>query len=234
MPQRSRPEAPRRSRRDRARETRERMIAAATDAVLAQGYEATTMAEVARRAGVAVQTVYFTFHTKPALFLEVVMRLSAGGDAETPVMERAWVRDAREASTPARALALMVEHGTDIFRRLMPLWASIQAACAADRDFAARFADVVTARRNGMRALIGGLAAKGGLRAGVSADRATDSFFLLQSPQLLSLASGALGWSPERFKAWIYASMLPLLDETASTRGSAKGMTFAAELEAFR
>jgi AcrR family transcriptional regulator len=231
MPRKPRPAPPPPSRRDRARETRRRIVAAATESVLAHGYAATTMAGVARSAGVAVQTVYFTFHTKAALFMEVVLELSAGPDADTPVMERAWVKEARGAASAARALALMVEHGTDIFRRLMPVWDAIAAASAEDRDFALRFAAVVAARRDGMRALIGGIAARGGLAAAVTAERAAETFFLLQSPQLLSLAGSSLGWTVERFKAWIYASMLPLLAAPALERAAVRGLSFAAELE---
>jgi AcrR family transcriptional regulator len=207
-------------------------VAAATESVLAHGYAATTMTGVAKSAGVAVQTVYFTFHTKAALFMEVVLELSAGPDADTPVMERAWVKEARGATSAARALALMVEHGTDIFRRLLPVWDAIAAASAEDRDFAARFAAVVSARRDGMRALIGGLAARSGLGAGVSVERAAETFFLLQSPQLLSLAAGSLSWTVERFKAWIYTSMLPLLADSAPDRAAVRGLSFAGELGA--
>src|SRR4029077_18781867 len=127
---------------------------------------------------------------------------AAGPDPETPVMERAWVKQVRAAPSTERALALMVENGTDIFLRMMPIWDSIQAAAASDPDFATRFAAVVTARRNGMRALIGALAARGGFRRGLSVDRVAETYFLLHSPQLLSLATAALGWTPARFKAW--------------------------------
>ncbi len=47
------------------------IIAAARAAFLAQGYEATTMDDVARRAGVAKQTVYAHFSSKDKLFLAV-------------------------------------------------------------------------------------------------------------------------------------------------------------------
>jgi hypothetical protein len=84
-----------------------------------------------------------------------------------------------------------------------------------------------------MRALIGGLAARGAIRADVTADRAADTFFLLQSPQLLSLAAGALAWSAERVKAWIYVSMLPLLAEPTPDRAAVRGLSFSAELDAY-
>jgi AcrR family transcriptional regulator len=52
----------------------EQIIAAAHDAFLEQGYDATSMDEVAKRAGVAKQTVYAHYDSKEALFLAVVQR----------------------------------------------------------------------------------------------------------------------------------------------------------------
>src|SRR5262245_5664364 len=101
------------------------------------------MALVARRARVAVQTVYFTFHTKGALFLEVLMRMAHAGERDTPVLDRGWFREFAETRDPQRALGLMVEHGHDIYIRLAPLWTHVVAASAEDPDFAARIAAIV-------------------------------------------------------------------------------------------
>ena len=46
------------ARREQARATRRQVLAAATALFLERGYAATTMADVAARAGVVVQTVY--------------------------------------------------------------------------------------------------------------------------------------------------------------------------------
>ena len=55
------------TRRDRARATRLRITKAAYNLFCDQGYTGTTMSDIADAAGVAVQTVYFTFHTKSEL-----------------------------------------------------------------------------------------------------------------------------------------------------------------------
>lgn len=211
-------------------DARRRLIEAATELILARGYPATTMAEVAKRAGVAVQTVYFTFHTKAALFTAVMEGLAAGPDGPTPVLERAWVHELRDSADPARALALIVEHGTDIFVRLMPVWPSIQAAAAADQDFAERFAVIVSRRREGMRQLLGELAARGAWRAKTTTESVADHFFLLQSPELLHLATTTLGWSIEGFKAWVFQSMVPFLAKAPRGRSSTRGLSFATVL----
>src|ERR1700758_4924434 len=61
---------PKVSRRERAAQTRLRKIEAAHRLFLERGYEATTMHDVADTAGVAVQTVYYTFKTKAQLLAE--------------------------------------------------------------------------------------------------------------------------------------------------------------------
>src|SRR5215472_1800203 len=105
----------------RAAETRRRMRAAAYELFTTDGYGATSMPAIADRAGVAVQTLHFTFHTKARLLAEVVEVYSAGEEAAPPVMEREWAREALTTRDPYRALALVLEHGTDIYARVAPL-----------------------------------------------------------------------------------------------------------------
>jgi AcrR family transcriptional regulator len=54
-------------RRGRAKATHWRIVKAAYRLFCDQGYAGTSMARIAKAAGVAGQTVYFTFHTKAAL-----------------------------------------------------------------------------------------------------------------------------------------------------------------------
>ncbi len=57
--------------------TQERILLAATDLFLEQGYESTTVAEVAGRAGVSRATVFWHFSDKGGLFREAFNRLVA-------------------------------------------------------------------------------------------------------------------------------------------------------------
>jgi len=56
----------------RSRRTRERILSAATECFEQRGYEATTTAEIARRAGIAVGSVYDYFQDKRAILLEIL------------------------------------------------------------------------------------------------------------------------------------------------------------------
>lgn len=58
----------------RAQATRQRVIDAAHDLFVTQGYGRTTIADVARDAGVSVETIYSAFGSKPALLREGLVR----------------------------------------------------------------------------------------------------------------------------------------------------------------
>lgn len=55
----------------RSRRTRQRILDAAADCFEALGYDETTTAEIARRAGIAVGSVYDYFRDKRAILLEI-------------------------------------------------------------------------------------------------------------------------------------------------------------------
>src|SRR5215469_21024 len=58
--------------------TEQRIVTAATELFLADGYVATTLEAVAKRAQVGARTVYVRFGTKAALFKRVIYVADAG------------------------------------------------------------------------------------------------------------------------------------------------------------
>src|SRR5687767_7277168 len=102
------------TRRERSDATRRRIVAAARDLIVQAGFTDTTITAIAAAAGVAPQTIYFNFRTKGRLFVAVVEDVAGAQDSATPVLQRQWVREVQESDSAPRALALLVEHGTDI------------------------------------------------------------------------------------------------------------------------
>src|SRR6478735_5690169 len=145
--------APRPTRAEQARQTRNRMLGSARELFITDGYGSTTMERIARDAGVAVQTLYYTFRTKGQLLCEVVEATAAGDDRAAPVVQRAWVQDMLTATTGQRVLALAVEHGADIFVRAAPLWPAV-AAASADADVDRYWKGVTANRRAGQARIV--------------------------------------------------------------------------------
>src|SRR3954465_6236290 len=81
-----------RRRRERAEEerqaTRRRVVEAARALFLTRGYVATTMADIARDAGVALQSVYTAGQSKAELLHLVVDLAVAGDDQDVMLVER--------------------------------------------------------------------------------------------------------------------------------------------------
>jgi AcrR family transcriptional regulator len=195
---------------------RNRIAAAALRLFAANGYAATTMEAIAREAGVAVQTVYFTFHTKADVLIEAIT-VAGGGPEPTPdVMSRSWLQDVIGAPDGARRMALISEHGTEIYRRIGPMFRAINAASSVDAEVDRAWQSVVRGRREGMRRICGLMAEHGELREGVDAGLAADLLFAIHRHELYLAFSDVCGWSYVRFYASTFATLCRQLLPTAA------------------
>lgn len=183
----------------------------ARELFVTRGYPGTTMEEIASEAGVAVQTIYYTFRTKGALLCEVMEVTAAGAEGSPPVSQRPWMREAMTSSSPQRALALAVEHGTAIFERAAPLWPAINAAAAADPTVGAYWAEVAARRRAGQHELVKRLAELGGLRPGLDVERGTDLVVVLLGHDVYTGLVERAGWTVPAYKAWLFGTLVQQL-----------------------
>src|SRR3954447_2954219 len=93
-------------RRAQAEATRREILDAAERLFVRDGYAATTMAAIARGAGVPLKTVYVAFETKSGV-LRALWNLRLRGDqADVPIQDRAWYREVLAEPDPERELRL--------------------------------------------------------------------------------------------------------------------------------
>src|SRR5262249_35424998 len=86
------------------RESRRRVVAAASRCFLDAGYAPTTVADVALAAGVAVQTVYSAVGGKADLLIEVVSEAVAGDERDVMFVDREWMIQLRAERDPRRQI----------------------------------------------------------------------------------------------------------------------------------
>lgn len=187
------------SRRERAALTRRRMLDAAYDLFCADGYRATTMDAIADRAGVAVQTLYFTFHTKDELLQEVHDRTVLGHD-QVPPPQQAWHIAALAEPDAWRAMALIVEGVATILARVAPM-VPVAHAVAGD-PAGAMFDRSEQLRREGYTVLVNELVKKAPLVAGMSRPRATDLLLVLLGPEIYRSLVLETGWTRRQWMSW--------------------------------
>jgi len=197
-----RAEPPSLSRRDRAQATQLRIMKAAYTLFCEQGYAATTMAQIAEAAGVAVQTLYFTFHTKPAL-LSRAYEVAVGGEPEPLIPEQQpWYADMLAASDITAALRAFVRGGGEIMRRVTPLYFAARVAANADADAARVMAFHERGRADGYREVLELLRTKAEFRPGLSLERATDLLLLFVGPDVYHALVDGRGWSHDEWIDW--------------------------------
>jgi TetR/AcrR family transcriptional regulator, regulator of autoinduction and epiphytic fitness len=217
------------TRRARARATQNRIIDHAYRLFCDNGYPSTTIEAIAAEAGVATQTVYYFFRTK-ALLLQQVVEVAAAGEAHPlPVMERPWMRQILTENNARRALALIVEHGVDIYIRVAPLRPALEVAAASDPDVNAYWRAVAERRKSGMRTFVERLAELRTLQPDLTVQRATDVMFVINSHEVFLGLTRDSRWSVTDFKRWLYDTLTQqLLDPTlpGSLTAATAGLSF--------
>jgi len=186
------------------------MLDSARQLFITNGYAATTMERIADQAGVAVQTLYYTFRTKGQLLCEVV-QASAAEEADTaPMGQPAWMQEMLAATTGPRILALSVDYGADIFARAAPLWPAM-AAAAVDPYVERYWRNVAANRRTGQGRMVARLVELGELRHGLDPHRATDRVAVLFGHDVFGNLVTEAGWSLPEYKAWLYTTLIQQL-----------------------
>jgi AcrR family transcriptional regulator len=187
---------------ERSRRTREKVVEAARELFVTQGYGATSLQEVADRAGVAVQTIYFVFHNKRTLFKDVVDASIAGDTEPVATMDREWFRAACAEPTAAGQLRAHVRGTREILGRVAPIMSLIAAAAATDPEIAAQWPDGPDPRYTVHYAAAEALVGKPDARPGISVEMAADLLFGLLSPELYLIFVRDRGWSPDLWEEW--------------------------------
>ncbi|MET8003953.1 TetR/AcrR family transcriptional regulator [Nonomuraea glycinis] len=187
---------------ERARLTREKVVEAARELFVAQGYGATNLQEVADRAGVAVQTIYFVFRNKRTLFKDVVDTAIAGDAEPVATMDREWFRAACAEPTAAGQLRAHIRGTREILGRVAPIMSLISAATATDPEIAAQWPDGPDPRYTVQYAAAEALIGKPDARPGVSVEMAADLLFGLLSPQLYLIFVRDRDWSLDTWEEW--------------------------------
>jgi AcrR family transcriptional regulator len=188
-------------RQEQARETRQRIVRAAHELFVDLGYGNTTIAEVARTAGVAVETIYAAFRNKPTLLRQVWYVSFRGDEDDVPLFDRPEIRaviSEPDLDKRFRAQAVVL---TGVFRRITPLLLALQGAVASEPTAAAMLAEFDERRLDAAGKYARAAAATGKLAA--SEDECRDVLWATLDGALWHRLVAGRGWSDERFAAWL-------------------------------
>ena len=196
---------------ERAAATRQAILDAARTLFVSNGYTATTVAEVANRAGVSLDTVYAAVGRKPALLRELVETSISGAGTAVPAEQRDYVLRMRAAGSAREMLTIYAHAITGIQQRLAPVFLALRDAAMTDPDCAALWAEISARRAANMRAMAAELRATGDVREDLSDDQVADVIWSMNSSEYWVLLVRERSWSPERFASWLIDAWTRLL-----------------------
>jgi AcrR family transcriptional regulator len=200
--------APRRS--EQAARTRHAILAAARDLFVSRGYAATTIAEIATRARVAVDTIYAAIGRKPALMRALVESAISGTDHTVPAEERDYVQRTIAATTAREKFAAYADGLVAVHRRLAPIFLSLRDAGAHDPDCSALWTEISERRAANMMRFAADLRATGEVRADLTDRDVADVIWSMNAAEYFDLLTQR-GWPADRIGAWLADAWARLL-----------------------
>jgi AcrR family transcriptional regulator len=168
-----------------------------------QGYAATTIAQIAAEAGVAVDTVYAAVGAKPVLFRRLLETAISGTDEPVPAEEREYVRRIKAAPTARKKIETYAAAVRAISERMGPLHLILRDAASHAPELA-RIHDEIAARRaRNMRLFARDLMATGELRPDLTVEEIADVVWSMNSAEFYFLLVHERRWPPQRFERWL-------------------------------
>jgi AcrR family transcriptional regulator len=189
---------------EKARQTRARVLGAATELFVHVGYPKTTLVAVGAQAGVTADTVLHLFGSKRGLLKAVMDTVVGGDDEDIALLDRDGPQEIRAEPDPRRQLTMVAAQITELLERAQPMDDILRGAAAVDPDAAALRDDIhLRQRREALRTVAGWIAAHGPMREGSTVERVAAVLWTLTSPEIYHLYRVDWGWSAREYQDWL-------------------------------
>ena len=190
------------TRRAAADRTRRRVLAAAHHLFTTQGYAETSVAQVARRARVSVDTVYTSVGRKPQLLLAVHDMTLAGGPEPVPAEQRDYVRAVREAPGARAKITTYAAALAHVLPTTVPLMNALREAGSTEPACREVWQAINDRRAANMLMLAADLRATGELRDDLTDRQVADLVWSMNSAEFFGLLA-TRGFTPQEYAAQV-------------------------------
>ncbi|WP_203884314.1 TetR/AcrR family transcriptional regulator [Planotetraspora kaengkrachanensis] len=197
-------------RRIQAAQTRRDIILAASKLFTQHGYAHTSVADIAREAGVAVQTIYASVGTKPQLITAMLDEVDT--IAEIPELA-ARIQRSQDAH---EVISLMVRLTRQLNERCRDIITGLRSGAHVDADLAVAYAAGAARHRDGAAICAQRLARLNALRPGLDTATAATTIAVLLSTDSYAQLHTEHGWPYERCEQWLRDTLNQLLLPTAT------------------
>ncbi len=197
------------NRRERAQQNREAVVDAAEQQLLEKGYAGTSLAAIARQAGVSVQTIYKVFRGKAGL-VKAIYERGLLGRAQEPAFNRSDTMRERETD-PRKIMREWGKLTTEVASQIMPIRLLMRTVAQADEEMAALIKATDEEHMARMRHHARFLEERGYLRPGVTVEEAAEVLWTSSSLEVYELLVLRRGWTLQRFARFVGDFMMTAL-----------------------
>lgn len=197
--------------------TRARILSAAHRHFLETGYHPTTIAALARAAGVSPQTIYNTVGGKAQVLKAVYDVVLAGDDQPIAMNDRPEIARIYRQPDAAATLRAYAAFARMLLERAGPLLGVVLAEGAgSDAELSAFLATIDTERRIGNSGVVRHIEAAFGLNGHLDAERAVDLVWTLTAPENADRLIRRCGWGLDAYQEWLAGALVAALDAGAA------------------
>lgn len=189
-----------------AQETRGRIVAAAAGLFATQGYQATTIAAIAREAGVSSETVKTTA-AKAELLIAAFELTFSGSEAAASLAETEVASGLLDLPDDAFLDGVLTQI-TTANARGHGLWTVLLGAALSDPVVDEALRRILENRAADYRGFVAELVRRGLAPARTDADATADALSFLLSPESYQQLVVQSGWAPARYATWLRAAVL--------------------------
>jgi TetR/AcrR family transcriptional regulator, regulator of cefoperazone and chloramphenicol sensitivity len=191
-------------RRRQAEETRAKVVEAARRLFAERGFPATTIADVAREAGVSQQTIYGGFGGKQGLVVALIDLIDR--DSDVP----ASLGRLMASGDPDEILGLAARIPRSVVERSGDLIVALAGAAPTDKAAAAAIAEGRKRHDAALAHVVSRLHEMGALREGVDPDEAAAAFATLTSDSTFARLTERHGWDLDTCERWMRETLRTL------------------------
>lgn len=186
-----------------ASDTRNLVIDEARSLFISSGWQATTIAGIARAAKVSPETIYATFRNKEAILQAVVEKAVRGGQPDKALLEQSGPLAIARADSQSVQIALFAKDICRVLTNVSHVMAVLRTAAETDSGLSKLYAALHEGRRKNLSFVATALIANGPLRGDIDVSQATDHLWRLASPELFLLMTGVEGLSTDAYSNWL-------------------------------
>jgi len=197
------------SRSEAASRTRGKVLAAGRFLFTRKGIDATTIGQIAERAGVSEATVYATVKSKAGLLQAVMQEAMFGPRFQSAQQQLAGVTD------PVQRIALTAHVARAIYEAESAELGVLTRSSAFSPELRKSQQAFESLRREMQQERVNALFKSGRARKGLSKDAAATLLWLYTSREIFQKLVHEAGWTPARYQDWLERTLLDALTEAS-------------------